>query len=353
MAKQWRLAVIGTGVVGDWHVRVIPKLPNAQLVAVCDVDPARSKQVLEKNGLSGIPIYTDQQEMHRKEKVEVVNICTPSGNHLEPAEMAMAAGCNVISEKPLEVNLERIDRMIEAAKKNNVKLAGIFQNRWSEANLALKQAAEEGRFGKISYGGCYTPWYRTDEYYRDGGWRGTWRLDGGGAMMNQSVHAVDQLQWIVGPVKRVSAYASSRIHKEIEVEDTLVCSCTFENGAHGVIMGSTGMYPGLPVRLEVGGEKGTAVSENGLKVFRFRDERDADKELMERINTKRSGPAAGASTATDVPIDNHGKNIQHVLEAWEQGREAETCGSEARKAIAIILAMYESASKNGEPVDVK
>src|SRR5438045_4866529 len=113
----------------------------------------------------------------------------------------------------------------------------------------------------MSLAGCYTPWYRSDEYYRDGGWRGTWRLDGGGAMMNQSVHAVDLIQWIAGPVKSVSAYAGSRIHPEIEVEDTLACSLQFVSGAFGVIMGSTAMWPGIAVRIELGGAEGTAVSE--------------------------------------------------------------------------------------------
>jgi UDP-N-acetyl-2-amino-2-deoxyglucuronate dehydrogenase len=353
MAKQWRFAVIGTGVVGDWHVRVIPKIPNAQLVAVCDVQPEKGRAVLEKYGITGVNVYGDQAEMHRKEKLDVVSICTPSGNHLEPAVQAMEAGCNVISEKPLEVNLERIDRMIEAAQKDNIRLAGIFQNRWSEAVRALKDAAVEGRYGTIAYGGCYTPWYRTDQYYRDGGWRGTWRLDGGGAIMNQSVHAVDQLQWIVGPVKQVSAYASSRIHKEIEVEDTLVCSCQFENGAYGVIMGSTAMYPGAAVRVEVGGENGTAIAEAGLKMYRFREERESDKALLEKYGPKKGGPIGAASSATDVPLDNHGKNIQAVLEAWDQGKDAETSGPEARKAVAIIVAMYESAKRNGEPVQVR
>jgi predicted dehydrogenase len=134
----------------------------------------------------------------------------------------------------------------------------------------LKKAADGNRFGRISFAGCYTEWWRTDEYYREGGWRGTWKLDGGGAIMNQSVHAVDLLQWIAGPVKSVSAYAGARIHGEIEVEDTLACSLQFQNGAYGVIVGSTGMFPGSPVRVEIGGEHGTAASESGLSVFKFR-----------------------------------------------------------------------------------
>src|SRR5207253_5562588 len=128
---------------------------------------------------------------------------------------------------------DRIDQMIETAQRHNVRLAGVFQNRWNEANRALKAAADEGRFGRLAWAGSFTPWYRPDKYYEEGGWRGTWKLDGGGAIMNQSVHSIDLLQWIVGPVKRVSAYASSRIHPKIEVEDTLSPSLEFNNDAYG------------------------------------------------------------------------------------------------------------------------
>ncbi|MCY2952978.1 MAG: Gfo/Idh/MocA family oxidoreductase [Planctomycetota bacterium] len=353
MAKQWRCAVVGTGMVGEWHVKTVPHVPATTLVAVCDVATERAKAALEKNKLVGVPIYTDQAEMLRKEQIDVVHICTPSGGHMKPAIMAMEAGKNVICEKPMEIQLDRIDRMIEVAGQCGVRLAGIFQNRWNPANRAIRDAAAAGRFGRFAWAGCFTQWYRTDEYYRDGGWRGTWKLDGGGAIMNQSVHAIDLLQWIVGPVKQVSAYASSRIHAEIEVEDTLSCALQFANGGFGTIVGTTAMYPGIPMRIEVGGENGTAVSENGLKMFKFRDERAGDKELVELVNRKRGSSTGSGASAADVPLDMHGMNIRAILDAWGEGRDAETCGTEARKAVAIVLAMYESAKKNGEAVEVK
>jgi predicted dehydrogenase len=363
--------------VGEWHVRVIPQLPGAKLVAVCDASAERAKGGLDKNKLTGVPIYTELVEMLKKEQIDVLHICTPSGQHLEPAMMAMQAGKNVICEKPMEIQLERIDRMIEAAEKNGVRLAGIFQNRWNPANRALREAAVEGRFGRIAWAGSFTPWYRPDKYYRDGGWRGTWKLDGGGAVMNQSVHSIDLLQWMVGPVKQVSAYAASRIHGEIEVEDTLSCSLQFANGAFGTILGTTAMYPGMPPRIEIGGENGTAVSENGLKMFKFRDERPGDAALreslappvpellkeriqreggeamLERLGLKKPTSTGGGASAADVPLDLHGRNIQAILAAWDEGRDAETSGPEARKAVAIVLAMYESARKNGQPVEVQ
>jgi predicted dehydrogenase len=353
MSKQWRAAVVGTGVVGEWHVRLIPRLPNETLVAVCDLDPAKAQAALAKNNLTGVKVYTDQAEMLRQEKLDVVHVCTPSGNHLDPAILAMNAGLNVITEKPMEIQLDRIDRMIESAAKNKVRLAGIFQNRWSEANRALYDAAQAGRFGTLAWAGCFTPWYRTDQYYREGGWRGTWKLDGGGAIMNQSVHAVDLLQWIAGPIKQVSAYASSRIHPEIEVEDTLSASLQFENGAFGTIMGSTAMYPGGAVRLEIGGGNGHAVSEGTLKTFKFREEQPADKEILERLGGHAPKTTGGGSSPTDVSTELHFRNITHILDAWDHGRDADTAGPEARKAVAIISALYESARNHGAPVAVK
>jgi UDP-N-acetyl-2-amino-2-deoxyglucuronate dehydrogenase len=234
-----------------------------------------------------------------------------------------------------------------------VKLAYISQNRWNEANRALRDAAAEGRFGRVAYAACFTPWYRPDEYYSLGGWRGTWAFDGGGAIMNQSVHAIDLLQWIAGPIKRVSAYAASRIHPKIEVEDTMSASLRFESGAFGTIMGTTAMWPGSPVRIEIGGENGTAVSEAGLKTWKFREERPTDKELLERINQSAAGQSRGAQAAADIGLDLHARNITSILSSWDQGKDAETSGEEGRKSVAIITALYESAKNDGIPADVK
>lgn len=352
MSRTWRIAVIGTGVVGELHVRSMKKLPNCRLVAVCDVETDKGRKALDKNNVS-VPIYTDLHEMLRKEKLDSVHVCTPSGDHKGPAIAVMEKGLNVLVEKPMEIELHRIDEMIAVAKKQGVKLAGIFQNRWNDANRILRDAVRENRFGKIAWAGVFTPWYRTDEYYEEGGWRGTWKLDGGGAVMNQGVHQVDLMQWIVGPVKTVSAYASSRIHPKIEVEDTLTCALQFENGAYGTYVSTTAMWPGGTVRIEIGGEFGSAISENGLKRFEFKDPKPQDKELLDRFDPAKATNSGGGTAATDIGLDLHGKNMLAIYEAWDRGEEAETCGPEARKAVAIIQAMYESARKNGNPVDVK
>jgi predicted dehydrogenase len=195
--------------------------------------------------------------------------------------------------------------------------------------------------------------------------------------MNQSTHAIALLQWIAGPVKTGSAYASSRIHAEIEVEDTMSCSLEFANGGYGTIMGTTAMFPGQPARIEVGGENGTAISENGLKLFKFRDERPGDAQLLEalcppapekwkeriaaaggdvlleKLGIKKTTSTGGGSSAADVPLDFHGRNVMSILNSWDEGHDAETHAGEARKAVAIVLAMYESARKKGAPIQVQ
>lgn len=351
MSRQLKAAVVGTGVVGSMHVRTIPRIPNYSLVAVCDHKPENAKGALEKHQVSGVPIYHDLEEMLQKEAIDVVHVCTPSGDHFTPVTTCLEAGRDVICEKPMEIRLDRIDQMAEVSRRTGKRLAGIFQNRWNDANRAIKDAAVEGRFGRLAWAGCFTPWFRPDKYYTDVPWRGTWALDGGGAIMNQSVHAIDLLQWIAGPVKRVSAYASSRIHAGIETEDTGSATLEFENGAFGTILGTTAMFPGLPPRFEIGGENGTAISENGLKFFKFRDERPADAELLERLAPRAKSTAGGASN-TDINLDLHARNIMHILGAWEEGREADTAAAEARKAVAIVLALYESARNGGKSVEV-
>jgi UDP-N-acetyl-2-amino-2-deoxyglucuronate dehydrogenase len=354
--KTWKNAIVGVGVIGDWHVSLVKALPQCDLVAVCDLDEAKAKKSLAKYGLEHVPVYADEKSMlDRHSEIEIVHVCTPSGAHADPAVLAMEAGKHVIVEKPLEITLPKIDRMIETSIKRNVRLAGIFQNRWNPANRALFDAARNGRFGTITFAASYTPWYRTDQYYRDGGWRGTWALDGGGAMMNQSVHSVDLIQWIAGPVKQVSAYASSLIHPEIEVEDTLASAVVFDNGAFGHISGSTAMYPGGAVRVEVGGSDGSAISESGLKMYKFRGDEASqakDKAFVEATNATRSQTSGGGSSPTDMPHELHYQNITHILDRWEANQDADTSGPEARKAVAIILALYESARKGGTPVMV-
>ena len=356
MAKTWKHAVVGCGVIGEWHLAVLDYLSQCQPVAACDVDPAAAAACLQKAGVDLPPYATLGGLLDAHPDVEVVHVCTPSGDHHPVALEAMRRGKHVICEKPLDITLDKIDLMNSAADQNGVRLAGIFQNRYRGEMTALRKASEEKRFGTLAFAGCYTPWWRTDAYYASGGWRGTWALDGGGAIMNQSVHGVDLLQWIAGDVKTVSAHASTRVHPQIEVEDTLACALTFDSGAHGVLTGSTAMYPGSSVRFEIGGDDGSAFVGYGAAEVRFRHARDGDDEAFtergEDVGQGDSTTYGGGASPRDVPQYLHARNIADILACWEQGEQPMTNGREARKAVAIIVAMYESARKGGVPVEV-
>jgi UDP-N-acetyl-2-amino-2-deoxyglucuronate dehydrogenase len=175
--------------------------------------------------------YPTVEALLKHPNLDVVILCTPSGNHLEPALLAAAGGKHIVVEKPLEITLERCDALIAACQKHGVKLCTIFPSRFADANITVKQAVEAGRFGRLTLGETTVKWWRTQQYYDEGGWKGTQALDGGGALMNQAIHNVDLLQWLMGPVEKISAMTAMLAHERIEVEDTAVACLQFKNGA--------------------------------------------------------------------------------------------------------------------------
>jgi UDP-N-acetyl-2-amino-2-deoxyglucuronate dehydrogenase len=331
--KTWRCALLGAGMAGESHIRALNKVPGAKLVAVCDVDKARAQAAMDKHKAPPVPIHTDLKSLLNSEQIDVLHIATPSSYHTDAAMAAFEKKINVISEKPLDITLERIDSMIAAAKKNGVCLAGIFQNRWNPANRAIKAAIEQGRFGpSITWAGAFVLWFREPKYYQS--WRGTKDVDGGGAIMNNSIHSIDLLQWLIGPVKTVCAISGRQMHKNLEVEDSLSATLVFESGALGTVVGTTAMYPGRPARIEIGGPMGSAVSEGAIKEFKFKEPRPEDEQVLQ----------------PQPQVDFHALNIQHILESWAGGRDADVNGPECRKPVEIVLAMYESAANGGKPV---
>jgi len=283
--------------------------------------------------------------------LDVVTIATPSGMHLEPAVAAAEHGKHVICEKPLEVTLERVDRMIAAHDKAGTKLGGVFNCRYEPVNRAIKSLMAAGQLGRVVFAGGCVPWHRTQEYYASGGWRGTWKYDGGGALMNQGIHTADLLQWLVGArVKRIAAFTNLLGHTGLEVEDVMSASLEFENGVLGSLCASTAMWPGSPVRIEIGGTQGTLVAESTiLRVLKIRD---ADAEcagLLEQFSEQAAIRAA--SDAKAITSDNHRRNFEAFLAALDAGRDPEIDGREARKAVAIVRGVYASA-QSGRVIDL-
>ena len=291
--------IVGCGMIAEFHARAIAEIPEAQLVAAFSRSSANGAKIAALS-TGECSIYDDLDAMLAHPGLDVVCVCTPSGAHLEPALQAAKAGKHVVVEKPLEITVPRCDAIIRACDEAGVRLCAIFPSRFSPANQALKAAIDSGRFGRLTLGDTSVKWWRTQDYYDSGQWRGTWDLDGGGALMNQAIHNVDLLQWLMGEVDSVQAMTALLVHERIEVEDTAVAALRFQSGALGVIEASTGAFPGLLKRTEIHGENGSArVEQDDVTLWTFRDERPGD--------LRDGSPSRGASTggAADPKAISH------------------------------------------------
>jgi len=342
MAREFGFAIIGCGLIADFHARAISELPGAKLVVVADKFEEPARRLARKFGCDWT---CDWRDLLKRDDVRVVNVTTPSGTHADFAVAAARAKKHVICEKPLDITLPRVDRMIRAARENGVKLAGIFGSRFSEAAKTVKKAVDQGRFGRLTMGNAYVKWWRSQEYYDKGGWKGTAKLDGGGALMNQSIHAIDLLLWLMGPVRTVAAFKANLAHERIEVEDTAVASVYFANGALGGVFGATSAWPGFLKRIEISGDRGSAIfEEEDILFWDFLDKRPEDELVREKFAHGRSG-AGGAADPAAISHEPHKRQIADFLEALRTGREPFVNGPEARKAVELILAIYRSAQK--------
>jgi len=341
--KIWNFGIAGAGSIADFHAKAIESLDNAKLIGIYGTNKGKAGKLAEKYGCK---VFESQDEMMRSESIDIIAIATPSGAHLEPAVEAAVNGKHVICEKPLEVTLERIDQMTEAHKKSGTRLGGIFNYRYNEAVRELKKAVDDNRFGTITNASVYIPWWRSDEYY-DSSWRGTLAFDGGGALMNQSIHMVDMLQYIMGPVNSLFAYTATLGHTGIEVEDTAVAVLRFACNALGVIYGSTASYPGQFRRIEITGTEGTAImEENSFKVWQFRNSLPRDREIIEKFSAIEGG--GGVSDPMAIPFEPHARNIEAFIESILENKPFEVDAEEARKSVEIILGIYRSAREHIE-----
>jgi predicted dehydrogenase len=337
--KNWNFGIIGAGLIADFHAKAIQSIKNARLIGICGSNLNKVRILAEKNKCK---TFSNYEEMLCSGEIEIVTIATPSGAHMEPTIAAARHGKHVICEKPLEISLERIDRMIESHTKTGTKLGGIFNYRFNDTLKYLKTAIENGRFGTITYASVHVPWWRSEGYYKDS-WHGTLKLDGGGALMNQAIHMIDILQYLMGPVDSLQAYTATLTHS-IEVEDTAIAILQFKNNALGMIYGSTASFPGQFRRLEITGTKGTVIQvENSFKVWQFADQTENDVEIINKFNQIEGG--GGVSDPAAIPFEPHAKNIAAFIESVEAGRSFEIDGPEARKAVEIILAIYSSAKE--------
>jgi predicted dehydrogenase len=327
--------------VAEYHARAIAELRNSKLVAVQSRNPANAERIANIAG--GCAMYTEVDALLERDDVDVVCICTPSGAHMEPAVAAARAGKHVVVEKPLEITLARCDRLIDACDRAGVQLATIFPSRFSAANQLLKQAIEKGKFGRLTLGDTYVKWWRSQAYYDSGAWRGTWDLDGGGALMNQAIHNVDLLYWLMGDVAEICGFTGTLAHERIDVEDVAVASLRFQNGALGVIEAATSAYPGLAKRTEIHGDRGSAaVEQDDVTLWRFEPETRSDRAIQKKLLGRARG-GAGASDPRGITHAGHAAQLRDFVQALDRGTRPLVDGREGRKSVEIVLAIYRAA----------
>ncbi len=316
MTEKLRFAIIGCGVIGRTHAEAITSLPDAQLVAVADVVPELAQKLAEAFHVTP---YRDVQQMVAREQLDVVNICTPSGQHGEHACHVMRAGVHVIVEKPMEISLAAIDEMLRVQQETGVKLAVISQHRFDPDTSQVHDLMKEQAFGRLVLGNALVPWWRSQAYYDSGAWRGTWELDGGGVLMNQSIHSIDLLQWLMGPVKSVFAYTDTLVHR-METEDGAVAVLRFACGALGTISATTGAYPGMGTRVDIYGDQGSAVIEDDRLSYLHlaRDDHEGVSSYGAPREQRAPSSPAALSAAQDpaaLSIRSHALQIEDMMRA--------------------------------------
>lgn len=340
-----RYALIGCGRISTNHIKAAVN-NKLEIVGVCDILPEKMEELLKKHELNQdetIHRYTDYKELIEAEKPELVSVATESGSHAEIALYCIEKGVHVIIEKPMAMSIEDADKIIALAEEKHVKVSACHQNRFNVAVQELRKALESGRFGKISHGSIHVRWNRNKGYYDQAPWRGTWAQDGG-ALMNQCIHGIDLLRWMMGnEVDEVYGATRQQFHDYLEAEDIGMAVVKFKNGAIGTIEGTTNVYPkNLEETLYLFGENGTVkiggTSTNNIDVWDFADETEADDKNK------------GLEEATSNVYGNgHTSLFADVMDAIEHDRKPYVDAVAGRNALEMILAIYKS-QKMGEPV---
>lgn len=332
--------IVGCGMISRFHAKAIEEIRGAKIVACFDNFTASADRYAADIGCRA---YHKLEDMLADSDVDIVTICTPSGAHMDPAVAAASAGKHVVVEKPLEITLKRCDAIINACNRNKVKLCTIFPSRFSAANQALKAAIDEGRFGRLTLGDTYVKWWRTQEYYDSGGWRGTFGMDGGGAYMNQGIHNVDLLYWLMGDVVEVAAFTDTLAHERIEVEDVGVATVRFANGALGVLEATTSAWPGLLKKTEIHGTTGSAIVEQDT-ILKWDFAKSSPKDRTVRSKLMGGGESTGgAADPSAISHAGHRDQLKDFIKSIETGSKPLVAGEDGRKSVELILAIYKSA----------
>ncbi len=347
MPEPFGFAIVGCGMIARYHARAIAEIPGTRVAALVSRNLANGHQLLADTHTPECPVFMSVDVAIRAPGVDAVIITTPSGAHLEPALVSAAARKHVVVEKPLEITGPRCQQIIEACEHSEVQLCTIFPSRFADANLALKAAVDAGKFGRLTLGEAANKWWRTQEYYDEGGWKGTLALDGGGALMNQAIHNVDLLLWMMGPAASVCGFTATLAHERIEVEDTAVAAIRFRSGALGMITATTSVHPGYPKQIAIHGDRGSALIEHeDVLKWDF-----ADGSTPPGSTTARGTLSGGAADPKAISHEGHRRQLADFVEAVRAGRPPTVDGREGKKAVDLICAIYES-NRTGRVVEL-
>ncbi|HZX03990.1 Gfo/Idh/MocA family oxidoreductase [Kribbella sp.] len=334
-----RFALIGAGAIGTVHARLIDALGDeVALVAVVDQNLERGGKLAEQYGAR---VYATSAEVYAAEELDAVGICLPSALHADVAIEALRAGKHVIVEKPVDITLAAADRLIAAQRATGLTVSVISQRRFQPPVAQIRAAIDGGALGRVTSGIAESAFFRPQSYYDGDDWRGTLAVDGGGALMNQGIHALDLLVWMLGRPVQVSAQTGRLAHEGIEVEDLAGASIVFESGAIGLMLASTAAYPGRPVRLTIHGDQGTAVLD--------------DDALAYFASANGEPPAAAALQGPDDWSEvelAHLAQYRDFIAAVRDGRPPAVTLEAGRRSLATVLAVYESA-RTGRPVELE
>ncbi len=341
-----RFGIVGCGMIAGFHAKALADTKSGQLIGCVGRAFEGAQQFSEKHGCRA---FGSLDEMLADPQIDAISICSPSGAHLDPALAAAAAGKHVVVEKPLEITTQRCDQIIAATDRAGVKLGVTFQSRFHRASQLFKAAMEAGRFGTVTMGDAYVKWFRTQQYYDSGAWRGTWALDGGGALMNQAIHSIDLLLWLMGDVEEITGRIATMTHERIEVEDVAVATLKFKSGALGVIEATTTAFPGSLKRIEICGSGGMAIlEEEDLKQWQFVSETPEDALIREQM-TNRTKTGGGAADPAAIGHHGHTMFFDDFITSVENGSNPLIDGVQGRRSVEVIEAIYHSA-KSGKAV---
>jgi UDP-N-acetyl-2-amino-2-deoxyglucuronate dehydrogenase len=342
MQTPIRFGIIGAGMIAKYHAQAIANTEGAELVALCRED---ANKAAEAAAAFGVPCETSVDALLARPDIDAICICTPSGQHAEQTLAALKAGKHVLVEKPMALSVADADAMIALSKEKNLALGIALQRRTAPEFKKVRSAIDQGALGKITLGSISIPYLRTQAYYDSAAWRGTWALDGGGVLMNQGIHLLDILLWYMGDPIEVHAYTNTQRYN-IEVEDTLSASLRFANGALASIIATTTAEPGFPHRVEVYGEKG-GVQIEGENIARW----DVPAmPLDQAISSSPSSAGAGASPS-GIGTEGHTRLVGDLVQAIREQRQPIVDGLEGRRALAVALAIYQSA-RTGQAVQL-